>query len=179
LPARGGVGSLRPVLGPAVSAISLSLLGASGIAKVIDPGPTSGALKAARLPGSDSVSRALGVAELVAAALGLTLGGMALIPATLLYAAFALFTLAALRQRLPIQSCGCFGRDDTPPTKIHITYNAVAASALTWTAFSGDVPIIWNAPLMELALLLLFAVLGAFASYLLLARLPLTVHGGR
>lgn len=176
LPARRRLGSLRPVLGPSVSAIALSLLGASGVVKIIDPVPTSGALKAARLPSSESASRAIGLAELGAAALGLIMGGMALIPAMSLYAGFTLFTLAALKHRLPLQSCGCFGREDTPPSNIHVTYNAAATSALTWTAFSGDMPIIWNAPPMELALFLLFAALGAFASYLLLAQLPLAVQ---
>lgn len=164
------------MLGLAVSAISLALLGASGVAKIIDPAPTTGALRAARLPSSDSVSRAIGVFEIAAATLGLALGGVALAAAALAYLAFTLFTLAALRGRIPLQSCGCFGRDDTPPSRIHVVYNAVATIALTWLAVSGAGAVPWDAGWLEVSLFLVFAGIGAYASYLLLARLPATLQ---
>jgi hypothetical protein len=169
------------VLGLAVSTISLVLLGASGIVKIFDPAPTSGALEVARLPSSDAISRLIGVVELGAAILGLTRGGVAVVAAAVLYAVFTLFTLAAVRRRIPLQSCGCFGRDDTPPTAIHVSYNAVATIALTWLAISDATPVPRDSTPLELVLFLSFAALGAIASYLLLARLPsvLKISGAR
>lgn len=169
------------MLGLAVSAISLVLLGASGIAKIFDPAPTSGALEAARLPSSETVSRSIGFIELAIAIVGLTWGGIALGAAALLYAAFTLFTLAAIRGRIPLQSCGCFGREDTPPSVIHVVYNAVALIALTSLAVSGSSPVPWSNGPLEVLLFLSFAGLGAAASYLLLARMPqnLRISGAR
>jgi len=161
------------VLGQAVAAITLMLLGASGVAKVVDPDPTVGALRAAGLPSARSISRTLGVVELAAAVLGLTAGtGGALIPAAALYAGFTIFVLVAVRGRIPVQSCGCFGREDTPPSLIHVTYNATATVSLTWVALSGSAPLFTNATVIEIALFAVFAASGAYASYLLLARLP-------
>ena len=167
--------TLPPVVAQAVATIALGLLGASGVAKVVDPEPTSGALDAARLPSSPWVARGLGVFELAVAVAGLLAGGPALVLGALLYTGFALFTLAAVRNNIPIQSCGCFGRDDTPPTMIHVGYNVVAAISLAWLAASGSAPIDWGLPAVELALWILFAAIGVYASYLLLARLPLTL----
>lgn len=161
--------------GEAIAAITLLLLGASGAAKVLDPNPTSGALASAQLPSSPLIVRSLGLLEIVTAGLGLILGGPALVGAAALYAGFTLFTWAALRRRIPVQSCGCFGREDTPPSVAHIVYNALAAVALVWGALSAAVPIPWEATLLEATLYAVFAGAGAYASYLLLARLPVVL----
>ncbi len=167
------------MVGLAIAAITLSLLGASGVAKVLDPNPTSGALRAAGLPSSNLLSRVLGVAEIAAGVLGLALGGTVLFAASALYLAFALFTLAAIRGRIPLQSCGCFGRDDTPPSVIHVAYNGVAAITLGWMAATGAAAFPWYLGWLEAALFALFAALGAYASFLLLARLPMTLQVAR
>ncbi len=164
------------MVGQAVAAITLLLLGASGVAKAVDPDPTSGALRAAGLPSSRLISRSLGVAELTAAALGLGATAMALIPAAILYAGFTVFTLAAIRGRIPVQSCGCFGRVDTPPSLIHVVYNASAAILLVWVAINGTTPFPQSANTLEILLFGVFAVLGTYASYLVLAQLPLALH---
>ncbi len=167
------------VLGQAVAAITLLLLGASGVAKLLDPDPTSGALRAARLPSSRGLSRLLGMVEVAAAALGLSVGAGGLIPAAALYAGFAVFTLAALRNWIPLQSCGCFGRDDTPPSVIHVVYNLVATISLVWLMVTGAAAFPWTAPPLEMILFAVFAGIGAYASYLLLARLPTTLRLAR
>ena len=164
------------MLGQAVAAITLMLLGASGIAKVVDPDPTVGALRAAGLPSSRLLSRTLGVAEMIAAILGLGGGAGALIPAVFLYAGFTLFTLAAIRGQIPVQSCGCFGREDTPPSLIHVIYNAVATLSLGWVAVTDPTPVLANASVAQTVLFVVFALVGAYASYLLLARLPLVLR---
>jgi hypothetical protein len=165
-------GTLRPVVAQAVAAIALGLLGASGVVKLIDPDPTTGAMSTAGLPSSHTLSRSLGLGEIATAVVGLSVGGVALFVGAGLYAAFAGFTATALYQRLPIQSCGCFGRDDTPPTRLHLGYNVVAGAALVAVAVPGVAPIDWSFPPVELVLYLGFAAIGVYASYLLMARLP-------
>ena len=161
------------MLAQALGTSALGLLGTSGVAKLIDPDPTTGAMSAARLPSSTLLSRLLGVLEVVLAVSGLAVGGrLPLAAATLLYLAFALFTFGARVKRLPLQSCGCFGRDDTPPTAIHVAYNVVAMLGLGYLSIAGLAPIEWNSPLIALGIYLVFAGIGVYASYLLLATLP-------
>ncbi|HSM43618.1 MAG TPA: MauE/DoxX family redox-associated membrane protein, partial [Acidimicrobiia bacterium] len=119
-----------------------------------------------------TLSRSLGLVETATAVVALSTGGVALFVGAGLYTAFAVFTATALYQRLPIQSCGCFGRDDTPPTRIHLGYNVAAGAALVAVAARGVAPINWSLAPVELVLYLGFAAVGVYASYLLMARLP-------
>lgn len=157
----------------AVATIALGLLGASGIAKLIDPDPTTGAMTAARLPSSNFLTRLLGSIEVTVAVAALVFGGR--VPVAVgacMYVGFAVFTLAALGKRIPIQSCGCFGREDTPPTAIHVAFNAISALGLAALVVGGLDPIPWTLPMTELILYLGFAAIGVYASYLLMTRLP-------
>jgi len=160
------------VVAQAAATIALGLLGASGVAKLVDPDPTTGAMRAARLPASNLLSRMLATAEVVAAVSALVFGGVAVLGAALLYAGFAVFTFSALTNRIPLQSCGCFGREDTPPTIAHVVFNTVSALALFALPIIGVGPVDWALPNPELALYGGFAVVGVAASYLLLTRLP-------
>lgn len=167
------------MLAQAVSTVALTLLAASGVAKLIDPEPTTGALRAARLPSSRSTVRALGVVEISAAVVGLAWGGPWLLLAVALYAGFTLFTYAAVRHELPIQSCGCFGRDDTPPSWVHVVFNGLSVIALGYlTAVKGS-PVPWSEPVVQVLLYSVFGLIGAYLSYLLLAQLPTTRVGAR
>ena len=51
------------------------------------------------------------------------------------YAGFAWFVVHALRQRLPISSCGCFGAVKTPPSINHVIVNIGAVLVLTIAGF--------------------------------------------
>ncbi len=175
LASRSGAVTLPPVVAQALAAISLGLLGVAGIAKLIDPDPTSGALKSARLPFGRSLARALGAAEVLVAMAGLAVGGSTVVPAAILYLGFALFTLSAVLGRRPMQSCGCFGRDDTPPSWFHVGYNVVAIMALTWVGVAGSAVIVWNAPALELLAYLAFVSMGTYGAYLLLSMMPRTL----
>lgn len=163
----------------AAAAIALLLVGASGVGKLVDWKPTSGALKATNLPSSWRWVWLLGSLEIGSAAIGLLIGGVWMAPALLLYAGFTGFTVWALRRDVPLQSCGCFGKDDTPPTAIHVVYNAAATFALTFGVATESVPIDWTRPLGETLLVLAFAVIGSYLSYLLLAELPKTLTQAR
>lgn len=165
-------GTLPTVVAQAVATIALGLLGASGVAKLVDPEPTTGAMRAARLPSSNAISQSLGVVEIVAAVAGLAVGGITVLLGAGLYAAFVIFTITALSNRIPLQSCGCFGREDTPPTAVHVAYNAVSALGLLALPLLGADPIDWGLPTTTLALYAGFAAVGVWASYLTLTLLP-------
>ena len=117
------------------SHLSAALLLISGGTKLVDPDPTSGAMRAAGLPASRWIVTALGVWEIVAGSLTLTFGGV--LGGSVLfitYAGFSVFIWYTLANGLPIQSCGCFGRTDTPPSVSHIAVNVLAAGSGLWLA---------------------------------------------
>jgi hypothetical protein len=93
--------------------------------------------------------------------------------AGLIYAGFGAFVIYALVRRLPIQSCGCFGKSDTPPTWTHVGFNLISAAGGIGIAFSGTAPIslladqpAWGIPYLG------FVAIGVVVVYLLLAELP-------
>ncbi len=160
------------------SHISATLLLISGGAKLVDPDPTSGALRAAGLPASRWAVAALGLWEIAAGSLALgvggAIGGSALF---VTYAAFAGFIAFALRSGLPIQSCGCFGRTDTPPSMSHVAVNLLAAGSGVWLVISGEgdlLTTLTDQPLGGVPYVGFIAV-GVYALYLLLAELPKTL----
>lgn len=163
------------VVAAALSTIALVLLAASGVTKVLDPDPTRGAMKAGGLPSSSLLAVMLGALEIVAAVVGLVFGGWWLVPAAVLYLGFTGFTLAAIRNRIPVQSCGCFGNDDTPPSVVHVVYNAIAALAMVILVVTDGDAVPWSGPLPALLIFLGFGLVGGFLSYLLLAQLPRTL----
>jgi len=153
--------------------VSAGLLVVSGVAKVVDPVPTVGALRAARLPHGRSAAIALGVVEAVVAAWAFLLGGPAVVGVAVLYGAFAVFVAAALRLDLPIGSCGCFGAAETPPTWLHFAYNVIAVFAAVIVAISGFAGVggVVDGP-VGAAMIVGYMSLGVFASYLMLSELP-------
>lgn len=159
----------------AVSAIALGLLVAAGGAKTLDPVPTAGALRAAHLPSHPGLVRLLGVVEIAAALVGLLLGGVWVIVSAILYVGFVGFTWMAVGRVIPVQSCGCFGREDTPPSWFHVGFNLVALVALVIVAITDGSPVTWDARVIETSVYLGYVALGTFLSYLLLTRLPQTL----
>jgi hypothetical protein len=123
--------------GPALAIAALLAL--AGAQKVLDPTMTVGALRALRLPASPPAVRAGAASELALGVLAIGLGGA---PIWLLVAAsylgFAAFVVAALRHGTMIGSCGCFGREDTPPHWSHVALNAVLAGVALALALQGD-----------------------------------------
>lgn len=148
----------------------------------MDPEPTRGALRATGLPSVTAVAVMLGVWEIVAGAIALAFGGLiggGMLAVT--YLGFAGFVGFALARNLPIQSCGCFGRDDTPPTWLHVAVNLSAAAAGIWVAVTGTgdlLATLGDQPLAG-APYLGFVGIGVYALYLLLAELPQTLSLAR
>ena len=146
------------------------------MAKVVDPAPTDGALRAAGLPSSSLLIRLLGTAEIGFALAGILFGGLAVLGAAVLYAGFTGFTLAAVRGRIPLQSCGCFGKEDTPPSWLHVGFNTIAAISLVWVAMNDLSPIPSGLPITETVIYTLYAAVGVYASLIMLTRLPLALR---
>jgi hypothetical protein len=92
---------------------------------------TAGALRALGLPSSKILVRAGAAAELLLGLLAVIAGWVAiwwLVAAS--YVALAAFVVAALRAGTMVGSCGCFGREDTPPHLLHVVVDVgLAASA--------------------------------------------------
>ena len=99
---------------PALVAAGLLVL--AGAQKVLDPAMTVGALRALGLPSAPALVRVGAATEMVLGASALSTGDPALwVLVAVSYLAFALVVVAAIRKGTMIGSCGCFGREDTPP----------------------------------------------------------------
>lgn len=108
--------------------VILGVLIVAGAAKLARPHPTAGALRSLGVPAPVRAARSLGATEILAAVTAALTGNpVAFAAVTALYAGFALFVLWALGSGATV-SCGCFGRDDTPPTAGHVAFNAAAAT---------------------------------------------------
>jgi hypothetical protein len=152
-----------------------ALLLVSGGRKLSDPGPTAGALRASGLPSSRTLVYMLGTAEVAVGASSLIFGGE---PAgwavAFLYLGFAGFVVNALTRNLPIGSCGCFGKADTPPTLVHVIVNVLAVAVAAWAAITPASPLIDVLRAQPLAgvLYLVFLAAGTYLLFLLLGELP-------
>lgn len=156
-----------------VAVIAVGLLGLAGVAKVLSPDPTIGALRAVGLPAGPALVRVLGGGEVVVA-IAAVVWPFAVGLAGLAYVGFVAFTTLAARRNTPLRSCGCFGRDETPASPLHLAFNVVAAGALGVLAGTGT-PLLPALPGLELVGFVAFAALGVYAAYLLLAVLPETL----
>ncbi len=155
--------------------IAAALLVGAGFLKVRDPGPTNGALAGAGLPARNAVVITLGCVEIVAGVAALVVGGRATgVVLAAIYASFAVFTTVAMVRGLPIQSCGCFGRTDTPPSWVHVAANCAVVLGAGWYAVvdGPSLPsILAGQPLFGVPYLVFMAA-GVGAFYLLLTELP-------
>jgi len=152
-----------------------ALLVLSGGIKLRDPEPTRGALRAVGLPSTGGAVAALAVAEITAGAGSVVLvSPIAPAAVAILYLGFSAFVAAALRLDLPIQSCGCFGRSDTPPGWGHVVVNLAAAGAAIAVASNGGTDILQildSQPAGGIPYVG-FVVLGAFLVGAILTDLP-------
>jgi uncharacterized membrane protein YphA (DoxX/SURF4 family) len=142
------------------------LLVIAGAQKLIDPWPAASALRQAKLPASRSLVRAGAGVEIVLGSLFLVMGTAVLSAAVAaVYLAFAGFVVVAMRAGVD-GSCGCFGREDTPPSWLHVVANGVVAAAAVAYAV-GDA----GAPVDRLAELSLEAAVLAASTAVLAAVL--------
>src|SRR4051794_33916874 len=118
--------------------VAALLLTAAGALKAWDPTNTVGALRKAGLPAAPGLVRAGGVVEVVIGVTAVVTGAPAAAALVALsYALFTAFVVYALVRHLPIGSCGCFGKVDTPPSAVHIVLNLGAIVVATAVAVRG------------------------------------------
>ncbi len=133
----------------------------TGAAKLLRPTDTVRAVRALKIPLAQQTVYLIAIAEV-------TIGGAALaLPSTylfaaqaILYASFTVWVTAAMNSGVPVASCGCLGRDDTPPYWGHVVVNvsAVAVSVgAAWTVTD------WSRP--EFATLLFQVAMVATGSF--------------
>jgi hypothetical protein len=156
--------------------IACVLLGAAGVAKALDPATTVGALRGVglRVP-APAVRIGGGIEAVVAVAAALTGAPVLAAVVALSYFAFAGFVVVALARRVPIGSCGCFGRVDTPPSTLHVVIDLGAVVAAVGTVFAGGsaglIAGYADLPLAGLPFLVLVAV-GASAAFAAMTIVP-------
>lgn len=113
-------------------AVAAALLALGGMFKLRRPAPTARALRAAGLGALAPAARAMGGAEVAVGLGALAFDGAlqsGLVAA--FYAGFAAFVALALTRPSPVSDCGCFGGDDSPPTRVHLAVNLAAAGVAT------------------------------------------------
>lgn len=124
------------ILGPAL--VAAALLSLAGAQKVLDPAMTVGALRALHLPSSPMLVRAGSAVELAIGAGAIAGGGSVLWALVALsYVSFSVIVVAALRAGTMLGTCGCFGREDTPPHASHVVLNLGLAAASGLPAIAG------------------------------------------
>ena len=170
--------------------IAAGLLVAAGIAKVLRPDDTARALPAL-IPGGHAPSQrwlrgAVRAGALAEAVLGLVaLGAPRPLTAALValsYASFAVVVAYTRARGGTLASCGCFGRPDTPATRLHVAVDLVlagAAAAVAAGAPSGGslATLLAHQPWAGAPLLFVSAV-GLWLTFLALSALP-ALEGAR
>ena len=166
---------------PALTApalVAAALLALAGAQKLLDPTMTVGALRSLRLPASSLLVRVGSAAELALGIAAITVGGTIVWGLVALsYLAFAAFVLAALRSGTMIGSCGCFGRDETPPHPLHLVLDlglAAVAGAMAVTDPTPPLEALADHPADAVAIVAA-AVLALFLLYAAFVDLPRTL----
>jgi hypothetical protein len=165
-------------------AIATVVLALGGALKAFEPADTAHALAALGLPGGRTLVRAGGAFEAVLAVAALVTGNPVLAALVALsYAVFAIVVVRALRSGRPIASCGCFGKVDTPPSRVHVGIDLAVAGVAVAAAFAAPAEIalpdvLAGQPLAGIPFVLLVGV-GAGLVFLALTALPKTLAAAR
>lgn len=149
------------------------LLLVAGLPKVADPRDTVRGMRSAGLPSSPALVRALAAVEvLVGLAVLLGPGRWAALATGLLYAGFTGFVLLALRRGGVVESCGCLGQVDTPPTRGHAAATGLVAAAALILAVAPTEQAWWAAGAGPATVTVLAAALLGFLLWQAVAVLP-------
>ncbi|QIM21481.1 hypothetical protein G7075_10650 [Phycicoccus sp. HDW14] len=111
---------------PFLAAATLLVL--AGAPKVLRPGDLVRALRSTGLPAPAAGVRAFAALEVVVGVAAVVAPSQvtgALV--AVLYAGFTAFVVRALAHGGVLSSCGCFGKADTPPTRVHAALTGLAA----------------------------------------------------
>lgn len=166
--------------GPAL--VVAALLAVAGAQKVVDPEMTVGALRAMRLPSSRVLVRAGAGAELALGVGAIAFGGAGLwwlVGAS--YLAFAVFVVAAMSKGTMIGSCGCFGREETPPHGLHVALDltlGAVAGAVAWRSPDAPLEALRDSP-GEATVVVALAGLALYLLHATFVQLPRTLTAAR
>jgi Methylamine utilisation protein MauE len=164
---------VTPAAGPFT--IAAALLVAGGLLKAARPDDTATALRLSGLPVGSLVVRVGGVAEAGIGTVALVAGdriSAVLVAAS--YLAFASFIAVALVRDTPLATCGCFGREDSPPSRLHVVLTASAAASAVAVAVQPGVGLataMRTQPLAGVPYVML-VVCGVAFAYLALTSVP-------
>lgn len=151
---------------PPAAAIFSLLLILTGVAKLRRPNDTARALRSMNTPMPRVTTIVIAVAEVIVGTGALVFGSSLLfVVQAFLYAGFLAWVVSALVKGVPIASCGCLGREDTPPYWGHVILNGIAVAASTAAAISGQIPV---ASFPELAAFLLIMSVGTALAWRIL-----------
>ena len=145
-----------------IASLGCVLLAIAGIFKVKEPAPTVGAMRALHLPSSIRLVRLMGAIEIILGVCAAVTGSavaMALVGVA--YFLFALAVVAAMKANTQIQSCGCFGKTDTPPSLLHLVSNVLFAIVAIVSALKGEdsfPELLGNQSMLAIPFLVTFAV---------------------
>jgi hypothetical protein len=90
---------------------------------------------------------------------------------------FLAFVVTALCRDVPVATCGCFGKVDTPPSRVHVAVNLAAVAAAVIVAVdpgAGLLDTLRVQPLAGIPYLLLVG-LGVGLVFVALTSLPRTL----
>lgn len=156
-----------------------AILALGGLMKIVRPIDTSNALEAVKLPANTGLVRVMGMLEMTVGATAIATGSRnAAILVAAAYLAFTGFVVYAKSEGTPIQSCGCFGRAETPPSLAHIVINlfsAAIAGLIAWQPLSPVTEILADQPGLGIPLVMLVAV-GVYLVYVALTALPVALR---
>lgn len=148
-------------------------LGVAGLEKLYKPTFAREMLRAIRLPDTNSVIRTFGFVELAVAILAVVgmLRGYPLMIAGLCvaYLLFSVVVLRLLRMGVPVRSCGCLGALDTPPSYLHVAFNATCATVAGASATGRASPIhldVYAWPIVAVAVVVTVYLARALLAYL-------------
>ena len=164
---------MNGALGP--YAIAAGLLALAGASKALRPSDTATAVRGVGIRVPTWLVRIGGLAELVIGVLALVTGSAvvaALVAAS--YVVFAVFVTVALVRHLPIATCGCFGKADSPPSLVHVGVDVAAAlAAVTIAVDPGLAPIdLLDQDVLESVAYGVLVVIGIAAAGLAVTLLP-------
>ncbi len=159
-----------------------ALLAVAAVAKLRNPSSAAVALGRAGLPSTFALVRILALAELLVAAAVLLFGGvLAVVALGLLHLGFAAFIVRLLRAAGAKASCGCFGGAEAPAGRLHVVVNT-AAAAVAAVSLGGSLPSLPAVLGDRLSLALPYGAavaVGAWATGLCLTSLPALVSAQR
>ena len=150
--------------------IAAALLAVGGAMKAARPVDTAHALRGVGLPGWPLLVRIGGLVEIAIGVSAVVAGGTAsAVLVAVSYAAFIGFVLVALRRDAPIASCGCLGKADTPPSRLHVGINLVALAAAVTVAVDPGVGLADTLRAQPLAGVPYLALVGLGVSFVFVA----------